>query len=204
MEEGNKLNPLDDASLASRYDEWYSGEGRRADALEKELLQKLLGTFPNARSVLEVGCGTGHFTRWMAKRNLNAVGLDISEAMLREARRLGGGPAYLRGNALFLPIADRSHDLTALITTLEFLPDPARALSEAVRVARQGAGGVPYARTRRQGWNHEHRHRRRTRYRLRCPADILSIGRRSWRPGDGGIDFELLSGTGCHSRVLQG
>jgi hypothetical protein len=44
----------------------------------------------------------------------------------------------LLGNALSLPFTDRSYDVTALITTLEFLPNPARALAEAVRVARQG------------------------------------------------------------------
>lgn len=93
--------------------------------------------FPRARSVLEVGCGTGHFTRWMAERKLDAVDLDISEPMLNEARRLGG-PRYLPGDALSLPFADRSYDVAVLITTLEFLPDPARALAEAVRVVRQG------------------------------------------------------------------
>ena len=130
-------NPFDAPALASRYEEWYASEGRRADVLEKELLGKLLHLFPNARSVLEVGCGTGHFTRWMAGRDLDAVGLDISEPMLNEAHRLGG-PRYLHGDAQSLPFADRSHDVAALITTLEFLPDPARALAEAVRVARQG------------------------------------------------------------------
>lgn len=134
----NVPNPFEAAALASRYEEWYLGEGRHADTLEKDLLEKLLDTFVNPRSVLEVGCGTGHFTRWMAQKGLDVVGLDSSEAMLDEARRLGGGPAYLRGDALLLPVADRSFDLTALITTLEFVPDPARALSEAVRVARQG------------------------------------------------------------------
>ena len=131
------LNPFDAPALASRYEEWYAGAGRGADILEKELLGKLLNMFPKAHSVLEVGCGTGHFTRWMAERNLDAVGLDISEPMLNEARRLGG-PSYLPGDALSLPFADRSYDVAALITTLEFLPDPARALAEAVRVARQG------------------------------------------------------------------
>jgi SAM-dependent methyltransferase len=57
--------------------------------------------------------------------------------MLTQARRLGG-PRYLSGDAHALPFADRSHDVVALITTLEFLPHPARALAEAVRVARQG------------------------------------------------------------------
>jgi SAM-dependent methyltransferase len=97
----------------------------------------LLDRFPDARSVLDVGCGTGHFTRWMAEQGLDVAGLDISEPMLTEARRFGG-PRYVPGDALSLPFADRSYDLTALITTLEFLPDPARALAEAVRVARQG------------------------------------------------------------------
>jgi SAM-dependent methyltransferase len=123
--------------LASRYEKWYAGEGRCADILEKELLGKLLCLLPRARSIVEVGCGTGHFTRWMAQRGMDAAGLDISEPMLNEARRLGG-PGYLSGDAHSLPFADRSYDVVALITTLEFLRDPARALAEAVRVARQG------------------------------------------------------------------
>lgn len=124
--------------MASRYEQWYEGKGRRADALEKALLGKLLGRFVGSRSVLDIGCGTGHFTRWMAEKGLAAVGLDSSEAMLSEARRLGGEAEYLRGDALLLPFADRSYDLATMITTLEFLPDPVRGLSEAARVARRG------------------------------------------------------------------
>jgi SAM-dependent methyltransferase len=73
----------------------------------------------------------------MAQRGMDAAGLDMSEPMLNEARRRGG-PSYLSGDAHSLPFADRSYDVTAVITTLEFLRDPARALAEAVRVARQG------------------------------------------------------------------
>jgi SAM-dependent methyltransferase len=130
-------NPFDDPVVAGRYEAWYAGEGRNADVQEKRLLEKLLGLFPGARTVLEVGCGTGHFTRWMAQKGLDAVGVDVAEPMLREARRFGG-PRYMRGDALALPFADASCDLVALITTLEFVEDPARALAEAVRVARQG------------------------------------------------------------------
>ncbi len=130
-------NPFDDPALARRYEAWYAGKGQRAEILEKEVLGRMLDRIPNVSSVLEVGCGTGHFTRWLADRGLEAVGLDVSEPMLNEARRLGG-PMYLPGDAHSLPIADRSYDVTALITTLEFLPDPARALAEAVRVARLG------------------------------------------------------------------
>jgi len=131
------LNPFDDPALASRYEAWYAGEGRRADALEKALLGALLDRFTDSHSVVEVGCGTGHFTRWMAGRGLDVVGVDISGAMLNEARRLGG-PRYVPGDAHSLPFSDRSFDVVALITALEFLRDPARALAQAVRVARQG------------------------------------------------------------------
>lgn len=59
----NALNLFDDPEFAKKYDEWYEQKGRRAGALEKQILQKLLTVFPQANSVLEVGCGTGHFTR---------------------------------------------------------------------------------------------------------------------------------------------
>jgi Methyltransferase domain len=67
----------------------------------------------------------------------DTVGLDVSEAMLNEAQRRGGAQ-YVSGDAHALPFADRSYDVTALITTLEFVADPPRALSEAMRVARMG------------------------------------------------------------------
>lgn len=130
-------NPFDDLAVAQRYEAWYAGPGRHADLLEKALLAKLLRGFPGARSIVEIGCGTGHFTRWLAQSGWHAVGVDVSAAMLQEARRLGGAQ-YLTGDALALPLADRSYDLAALITTLEFVSDPALALAQAMRVARRG------------------------------------------------------------------
>jgi ubiquinone/menaquinone biosynthesis C-methylase UbiE len=57
--------------------------------------------------------------------------------MLDEAVSLSG-PVYLQGEALILPFVSKPFDLVALITTLEFLPDPIQGLGEAIRVARQG------------------------------------------------------------------
>jgi ubiquinone/menaquinone biosynthesis C-methylase UbiE len=100
-------------------------------------LKWLLARFPEACSILEAGCGTGHFTRWFGEQGLQAVGLDLSRPMLDEAKRLAS-PQYLQGDALTLPFLTRSFDLVAMITTLEFLPDPIHALAEALRVTRQG------------------------------------------------------------------
>jgi ubiquinone/menaquinone biosynthesis C-methylase UbiE len=130
-------NPFEEPVRAKSYEEWYAGRGRRADRLEKRLLAGLLAGFPQAATVLEVGCGTGHFTRWFAEKGFRAAGLDISPAMLAEAMKRNGVP-YVVGDALALPFADRAFDIVAIITTLEFLADPQRALAEAVRVARRG------------------------------------------------------------------
>nr|AMK59603.1 type 11 methyltransferase [uncultured bacterium UPO76] len=74
---------------AVRYGPWYATpRGRRADRAERALLAWLLGWFPDAHRVLEIGCGTGHFTQWLAARGCAAIGLDRSPAMLREARTL--------------------------------------------------------------------------------------------------------------------
>ncbi len=136
-EEQTNLNPFDNPSLAQDYESWYSNQGRRADRLEKALMKWLRGKFPQAHSVLEVGCGTGHFTRWFEKQGLRAVGLDLSSIMLGEAVQQEP-QAYVRSDAQQLPFPDQSFDIVALITTLEFLQDAADALQEAHRVACRG------------------------------------------------------------------
>ena len=130
-------NPFDEPAVAARYEDWYAGSGPKADASEKRLLGKLVAQFPDARTALEVGCGTGHFSRWLAERGLAVIGLDLSWPMLLEARRLQSPPC-LQGDAQALPFADHSVDLAVLITTLEFVENPLKTLVEAVRIARQG------------------------------------------------------------------
>jgi ubiquinone/menaquinone biosynthesis C-methylase UbiE len=131
------MNPFANREVVGGYEAWYGTVGRRADRLEKGLLSWLLAIFPQARTILEIGCGTGHFTRWFCEQELQGVGLDISPLMLGEAIRQGSS-GCLQGNALELPFPRKAFDLVALITTLEFISDPGRTLTEALRVARGG------------------------------------------------------------------
>jgi ubiquinone/menaquinone biosynthesis C-methylase UbiE len=130
-------NPFNLSEVVAGYEAWYKKAGLRADRLEKALLMQLIAGFPHAHIILEIGCGTGHFTRWFAEQGFWAIGLDLSLPMLTEAVRLGSPPCA-RGDALALPFASQSFDLAALVTTLEFLRDPAQALAEGLRVARHG------------------------------------------------------------------
>jgi SAM-dependent methyltransferase len=124
---------------AAGYEEWYvTPRGRRADLAERALLARLLAPFAAAQSALEVGCGTGHFTRWLAGRVPHVVGLDRAPAMLVEARRHHPRPILVQGDAQHLPIRGRAVDLTVFVIALEFVEDPALALAEAVRASRRG------------------------------------------------------------------
>jgi ubiquinone/menaquinone biosynthesis C-methylase UbiE len=130
-------NPFANPIQVKGYEVWYETTGRRADRLEKALLARLLRDFPYARTMLEVGCGTGHFNRWFSRLGFRSVRLDLSPSMLAEAVRLGSPPSVL-GDALALPFSNGSFDLVALITTLEFVGDPFQSIREAARVARRG------------------------------------------------------------------
>ncbi len=130
-------NPFNDPSIASHYEEWYVGRGRRAAKLETKLLGKLLAGFPNAKTALDIGCGTGYFTRWLASQGLEVVGLDSSLPMLREACPTAKTP-FVVGDMLALPFDTRSFDLVVFVTSLEFVADQALALTEASRIARCG------------------------------------------------------------------
>ena len=121
------------------YEAWYgTPRGQRAYRAERALLERLLAPFSTARSALEVGCGTGHFTRWLAGRLPRVAGLDRARAMLMEALRRHPGLSLVHGDALHLPIRGRAVDLSVFVLTLEFVERPELALAEAVRVARQG------------------------------------------------------------------
>jgi SAM-dependent methyltransferase len=125
--------------VASRYEAWYgTGKGRRADRAEKALLDWLLARLPGTERVLEVGCGTGHFSRYLASRSVRVVGLDRSPGMLTAL--LKGDPRVpgVQADAHSLPFRDRSVDAALFVTSLEFLDDPHRAVVEAARVSRRG------------------------------------------------------------------
>jgi ubiquinone/menaquinone biosynthesis C-methylase UbiE len=120
------------------YESYYEGKYKRVDTLEKALLQKLLNSLPNPKSLLEVGCGTAHFTRWFESLGLECHGLDLSHLMLREAKKLWLNKSLLRGESAYLPFKDDSVDVVAFIACMEYMPDPVKVLSEASRVARKG------------------------------------------------------------------
>jgi ubiquinone/menaquinone biosynthesis C-methylase UbiE len=93
-----------------------------------------------ARSVLDVGTGTGLFAEAFAARGLAATGVDDSPEMLEHARRLVPSAAFRQGRAEQLDLPDGSFDLVFLGLVLHESHEPLRALREARRVARARVG----------------------------------------------------------------
>lgn len=88
--------------------------------------------------VLLVGIGTGLDLPLLPVGH-RYLGLDLTAAMLRRAGK-GRGPhcALVQGDALELPFADGSFDHVVMHLILAVVPQPSRALSEALRVLRSG------------------------------------------------------------------
>jgi ubiquinone/menaquinone biosynthesis C-methylase UbiE len=101
-------------------------------------LASLLARIPCTSRVLEVGCGTGAFTAWLATRGSRVVGLDRAPAMLAALRRRHPRLPVVLADAHQLPFPPGAFDVAVFVATLEFLERPGEALTEAVRVARQG------------------------------------------------------------------
>jgi SAM-dependent methyltransferase len=90
-----------------------------------------------ARRLLEVGCGTGAI---LAELQTPAAlhGLDLDPARLAEARLHAPEAALACGDALQLPYAKESFDLTCCHFLLLWVGDPLQALLEMKRVTRRG------------------------------------------------------------------
>jgi demethylmenaquinone methyltransferase/2-methoxy-6-polyprenyl-1,4-benzoquinol methylase len=92
--------------------------------------------------VLDVATGTGAQARAFADRAGEVFGIDLSEAMLRIARRKHARPnvVFRQGDATQLPFRDRYFDAACISFALHEMPPSIRerALREMARVTRPG------------------------------------------------------------------
>lgn len=105
----------------------------------RQLLQRLPSDFVPSRW-LDMGCGTGYFTRALASRFAegHGVALDIAEGMLNHARPLGGAQHFIAGDAERLPLQDSTCELIFSSLAVQWCADFDAVLSEAFRVLKPG------------------------------------------------------------------
>jgi SAM-dependent methyltransferase len=78
------------------------------------------------KRVLDAGCGSGRYCEWLLDSGAEVVGLDVSPAMIRQARRRVGKRAELRVADLGRPLdflEDGTFDLVLAPLVLDYIED---------------------------------------------------------------------------------
>jgi ubiquinone/menaquinone biosynthesis C-methylase UbiE len=111
------------------------------DALKSDF-RNIVRRLPEPRvKAIDVGCGDGFFTKLLAETQSEVIGIDNSDAYLREARNNNGNIGNIRfvnGDVSELPLDDRSVDIVWSAHSMHSYPDIKKALQEFRRVLRPG------------------------------------------------------------------
>ncbi|MEZ5753079.1 MAG: class I SAM-dependent methyltransferase [Paracoccaceae bacterium] len=97
-------------------------------------------------NAIELGCGTGYVSGWMARRGARVTGVDLSGAQLATARRLaqahGAAITFVQANAESTGLPDESADFAISEYGAAIWCPPDLWLPEAWRLLRPGGRAV--------------------------------------------------------------
>ena len=131
--------PHSSAYFGEERDYWWNDD--YLDLMARRLRLDRVGT------LADIGCGIGHWGGLLARHlapGADLIGVDRDPANVAAAgeRFAQGAPGlsarFLEGDALALPLADRSVDLATCQTLLIHLAEPLKAIAEMIRITRPG------------------------------------------------------------------
>ncbi len=126
----------------SRFSDTYDKDGEYVTGRPVlEAIASRLSREPSSGQALEFGCGTGFFSQAIAQTDGHLLATDLSEAMLKTARRrLGNLPnvTLRKAGCSAGSFAAGSFDSVFLVNLVHVLDDPFPCLRECHRVLRPG------------------------------------------------------------------
>jgi len=137
--------------VQSGYDRWatvYDHDANPLPALDTPIVRAAVhAVLPDlyGQRVLDLGCGTGRHTLWLAEQGAQVVGLDFSIGMLQQAQLKPGavGVRFLRHDLHEpLPLASQQFELVVSSLVLEHLANLDQFFAEAYRVLHPGGYAV--------------------------------------------------------------
>lgn len=104
------------------------------DHLEQPMMAKLLRDKIRGKKVLDVGCGSGLFTRKLKKWGASVIGVDFSQGMLKIARAEHPDISFLKATLTRLPFDSASFDVVTSSLVLHYTRHLKSAYREIARV----------------------------------------------------------------------
>ncbi|GAB3880302.1 hypothetical protein GCM10029964_034430 [Kibdelosporangium lantanae] len=130
--------------IATEYDERIPGFTALDEQFAENEREFILDHVGPDHAVLDIGCGTGRLTLPLAERAGSVTGLDMSDAMLAQARAKAGERGlsvdFRQGDMTAMPFADASFDVVVSMLALMHIPvaERGRLFAEITRVLRPG------------------------------------------------------------------
>jgi len=107
--------------------------------LDRQLLNRFAQLTRGKGEVCDMGCGPGHVARYLRNAGATVFGLDLSPAMLEQARKLCPDIVFREGNMMALDIPDETLAGIAAFYAIVNIPKPSLPLvfREMARVLRR-------------------------------------------------------------------
>jgi len=132
------MNVFIKPEIANNYDDYYQSDfGKKVDKIEQNIISSLIKEIPK-NEMLELGCGTGHWSEYFSKKGFKLTGIDISDAMLNIAKRKNINAKFKIANSQNLPFNDESFQIISSITMLGFVNNQDDVIKEIYRVLKKG------------------------------------------------------------------
>lgn len=96
--------------------------------------------FSKIKSVLDIGCGMGAFTKILVQKGFFVTAVDYSEDVVAFAKKLNNNhnAKFLTANIYNLPFDESIYDMVICIAVFQHLKDIQKAISEIKRVLKPG------------------------------------------------------------------
>jgi ubiquinone/menaquinone biosynthesis C-methylase UbiE len=122
--------------VAESYDDHY--DRRKGRRYHSHISKYVISGLPKGGRLLDLGCGTGLFSKRYLAEGGSVAGLDISRMMISRARERCAAGDFSIANAEVIPFRDNSFDAVASLLVFTYLKEPATMLNEAYRVIKPG------------------------------------------------------------------
>jgi SAM-dependent methyltransferase len=108
----------------------------------KQVANVIFDKAKSYHSILDAGCGTGHFIlsfERKLKNDFQYLGIDITEQHIIDATDIfkeNSNYKFLVGDVRALPVADKSYEVSICCNTIPHIPNVDKAINELIRVTK--------------------------------------------------------------------